>query len=101
MAVVALIEPPQAELIEKILSHCGLWRSAAIKAVMQFQIHNKQQTAQCHQFLGYSQLGAADSLSSQIDVSSQEFLGFIRIWHSTCFVIFLSAFFLCDCEHLW
>ena len=64
MAVVALIEPPQAELIEKILSHCGLWRSAAIKAVMQFQIYNKQQTAQCHQFLGYSQLGAASTFAS-------------------------------------
>ena len=28
MAVVAFIEPPQAEVIEKILSHCGLWRLA-------------------------------------------------------------------------
>ena len=32
MAVVALIEPPQHDVIEKILSHCGLWRSAAARA---------------------------------------------------------------------
>ena len=32
MAVVAFIEPPQAEVIEKILRHCGLWRSAAARA---------------------------------------------------------------------
>ena len=32
MAVVAFIEPPQADVIEKILSHCGLWRSVAARA---------------------------------------------------------------------
>ncbi len=32
MAVVAFIEPPQAEVIEKILSHCGLSRSSAARA---------------------------------------------------------------------
>jgi hypothetical protein len=32
MAVVAFIEPPQAEVIEKILSHCGLSRSSAPRA---------------------------------------------------------------------
>lgn len=32
MAVVAFIEPPQADVIEKILHHCGLWRSAAARA---------------------------------------------------------------------
>jgi hypothetical protein len=29
---VAFIEPPQAEVIEKILRHCGLWRSSAARA---------------------------------------------------------------------
>ena len=32
MAVVGFIEPPQRDVIEKILSHCGLWRSAAARA---------------------------------------------------------------------
>jgi len=32
MAVVAFIEPPQAEVIEKILNHCGLSRSSAARA---------------------------------------------------------------------
>ena len=32
MEVVAFIEPPQAEVIEKILRHCGLWRSSAARA---------------------------------------------------------------------
>jgi len=32
MAVVAFIEPPQADVIEKILQHCGLWRSSAPRA---------------------------------------------------------------------
>ena len=27
MKVIALIEPPQGAVIEKILRHCGLWRS--------------------------------------------------------------------------
>ena len=27
MAVVSFIEPPQREVIDKILQHCGLWRS--------------------------------------------------------------------------
>ena len=32
MAVVAFIEPPQADVVEKILQHCGLWRSSAPRA---------------------------------------------------------------------
>jgi len=32
MVVVAFIEPPQDEVIEKILRHCGLWRSSAARA---------------------------------------------------------------------
>jgi hypothetical protein len=31
MTVVAFIEPPQREVIERILKHCGLWRSAAAR----------------------------------------------------------------------
>ena len=29
MKVVAFIEPPQSEVIEKILQHCGLWQASA------------------------------------------------------------------------
>ena len=29
MQVVSFIEPPQGEVIEKILKHCGLWRASA------------------------------------------------------------------------
>ena len=32
MAVVAFIEPPQADVVERILRHCGLWRSSAPRA---------------------------------------------------------------------
>ena len=32
MAVVAFIEPPQADVIERILRHCRLWRSSAARA---------------------------------------------------------------------
>jgi hypothetical protein len=32
MTVVAFIEPPQAEVIEKILRHCGLWHASAPRA---------------------------------------------------------------------
>jgi len=32
MKVVAFIEPPQGEVIEKILRHCGLWRPASPRA---------------------------------------------------------------------
>ena len=32
MAVVAFIEPPQAEVIEKILRPCGLWPTLAARA---------------------------------------------------------------------
>lgn len=32
MKVVAFIEPPQAEVIEKILKHCGLWQEPASRA---------------------------------------------------------------------
>ena len=28
MKVVTFLEPPQAEVIEKILRHCGLWQSS-------------------------------------------------------------------------
>ena len=31
MAVVAFIEPPQEDVIEKILRHCGLWRTSAAR----------------------------------------------------------------------
>ena len=29
MKVVAFIEPPQGDVIEKILRHCGLWRASS------------------------------------------------------------------------
>ena len=32
MKVVSFIEPPQGEVIEKILKHCGLWRASAPRA---------------------------------------------------------------------
>ena len=32
MKVVAFIEPPQGEGIEKILKHCGLWQASAPRA---------------------------------------------------------------------
>jgi hypothetical protein len=32
MKVVSFIEPPQREVIEKILRHCGLWQSRAARA---------------------------------------------------------------------
>ena len=28
----ALIEPPQSDVIEKILRHCGLWRASSLRA---------------------------------------------------------------------
>ena len=31
MVVVAFIEPPQREVIEKILRHCGLWRGSSAR----------------------------------------------------------------------
>ena len=31
MTVIAFLEPPQADVIEKILRHCGLWRSSAAR----------------------------------------------------------------------
>ena len=32
MKVVSFIEPPQADVIEAILKHCGLWQSRAPRA---------------------------------------------------------------------
>ena len=32
MEVIAFIEPPQADVIEKILRHCGLWHAASPRA---------------------------------------------------------------------
>ena len=32
MKVVAFIEPPQGEVIEEILRHCGLWQASAPRA---------------------------------------------------------------------
>ena len=32
MKVVAFIEPPQADVIEKILRHCGLWHASSPRA---------------------------------------------------------------------
>ena len=32
MQVIAFIDPPQGEVIEKILRHCGLWHVAASRA---------------------------------------------------------------------
>jgi len=32
MSVIAFIEPPQADVIEKILRHCGLWHSSSPRA---------------------------------------------------------------------
>ena len=29
MKVIAFIEPPQADVIEKILRHCGLWHASS------------------------------------------------------------------------
>ena len=39
MAVVAFLEPPQADVIEKILKHCGLWCSAAPRAPPAGELH--------------------------------------------------------------
>ena len=32
MKVVAFIEPPQADVIEEILQHCGLWQASTPRA---------------------------------------------------------------------
>ena len=32
MKVIAFIEPPQGDVIEKILRHCGLWHPSAPRA---------------------------------------------------------------------
>ena len=32
MKVVAFIEPPQGDVIEKILQHCGLWQASSARA---------------------------------------------------------------------
>ena len=32
MEVVAFIEPPQQDVIEKILRHCGLWQPSTLRA---------------------------------------------------------------------
>ena len=32
MKVISFIEPPQGEVIERILRHCGLWRSGVVAA---------------------------------------------------------------------
>ena len=32
MKVVSFLDPPQREVIEKILRHCGLWLSSAARA---------------------------------------------------------------------
>jgi hypothetical protein len=32
MKVIAFIDPPQGDVIEKILRHCGLWQSSAPRA---------------------------------------------------------------------
>ena len=32
MKVVAFLEPPQADVIEDILKHCGLWQSSTARA---------------------------------------------------------------------
>jgi hypothetical protein len=32
MKVIAFIEPPQAEVLERILRHCGLWHASAPRA---------------------------------------------------------------------
>ena len=32
MKVVAFLEPPQAEVIERILRHCGLWNPSSPRA---------------------------------------------------------------------
>ena len=31
MIVVAFIEPPQREVIEKILKHCGVWQASSVR----------------------------------------------------------------------
>jgi hypothetical protein len=33
MKVIAFIEPPQVAVIERILRHCGLWRTSAPRAL--------------------------------------------------------------------
>lgn len=33
MKVVSFIDPPQAEVIERILKHCGLWQEPASRAL--------------------------------------------------------------------
>ena len=37
MKVVSFIEPPQADVIEKILQHCGLWQSRSARAPPEVQ----------------------------------------------------------------
>ena len=32
MKVIAFLEPPQADVIEKILRHCGLWHASSPRA---------------------------------------------------------------------
>jgi hypothetical protein len=32
MKVVSFVEPPQADVVEQILRHCGLWQSATPRA---------------------------------------------------------------------
>ena len=40
MKVVAFLEPPQGEVIEKILRHCGLWHSSRVPPADKRFVHD-------------------------------------------------------------
>jgi hypothetical protein len=50
MQVVAFIEPPQADVLEKILRHCGLWRASSPRGppVEDGWVHDPDGDADCH-----------------------------------------------------
>jgi hypothetical protein len=62
MKVVAFIDPPQTEVIEKILKHCGLWQgcSARPPPPVGDQTHGVREVAACHSPGGPHELTYAD-----------------------------------------
>ncbi|MGA2034563.1 MAG: hypothetical protein ABSG68_20135 [Thermoguttaceae bacterium] len=55
MNVIAVIEPPQADVIEKILRHCGLWQPSTPRAppTADGRVHDPHRDSE-------SQAGASD-----------------------------------------
>lgn len=45
MKVMAFIEPPQGDVIEKILRHCGLWHASARRAPPAGRVRSTTRTA--------------------------------------------------------